>query len=163
MSIIKTIKFRIANRSSAGRVKYLCEQGCKIGVNTRLLCEIGSFGTEPYLIEIGDDCLISNNISFFTHDGGVKVLNSLGYWGDKRMDKIGKIVIGNNCFIGNSAKIMSGITVGDNVIIGAGAIVTKDIPSGVVAVGNPCKVLREIGEYDKEYYFKDCKIDYNSI
>jgi galactoside O-acetyltransferase len=54
---------------------------------------------------------------------------------------------------------MPGVTIGDNTVIGAGSIVTKDIPSNVVAVGNPCKVMREIGERDKEYYFKDYKID----
>jgi len=49
------------------------------------------------------------------------------------------------------------------VVIGAGSIVTKDLPSNVVAVGNPCKILREVGERDKEYYFKDRKIDYNDL
>lgn len=53
---------------------------------------------------------------------------------------------------------MPGVTVGDNTVIGAGSIVTKDIPANVVAVGNPCRVLREIGEYDKNYYYKDKKI-----
>ena len=54
---------------------------------------------------------------------------------------------------------MPGITIGDNVVIGAGSVVTKDIPSDVVAVGVPCRVLREINEHDKEYYFKNRKID----
>lgn len=58
---------------------------------------------------------------------------------------------------------MPGITIGDNVVIGAGSIVTKDIPSNVVAVGNPCRVLREVGEHDKEYYFKNRKIAYDSL
>lgn len=71
--------------------------------------------------------------------------------------------IGRNCWIGAGAVIVPGVTIGDNVVIGAGSVVTKDIPSGVVAVGNPCKVLREINEHDKEFYFKDCKIDYNDL
>ena len=71
--------------------------------------------------------------------------------------------IGRNCWIGAGAVIVPGITIGDNVVIGAGSVVTKDIPSNVVAVGNPCKVLREITDYDKEFYFKDCKIDYNDL
>lgn len=71
--------------------------------------------------------------------------------------------IGRNCWIGAGAVIVPGVTIGDNVVIGAGSVVTKDIPSNVVAVGNPCKVLREISEYDKEYYFKDRKIDYNNL
>ncbi len=69
--------------------------------------------------------------------------------------------IGKNCWIGAGAVILPGISVGDNTVIGAGSIVTKDIPSGVVAVGNPCRVLREIGERDKEYYYRDRKVQDN--
>ena len=59
--------------------------------------------------------------------------------------------------------MLPGVIIGDNVVVGAGSIVTKDIPSNVVAVGNPCKVLREVNERDREYYFKDRKIDYSEI
>ncbi|MBQ2774458.1 MAG: sugar O-acetyltransferase [Clostridia bacterium] len=66
--------------------------------------------------------------------------------------------IGRNCWIGAGAVIVPGVTIGDNVVIGAGSIVTKDIPSNVVAVGNPCKVLREVSDYDREFYFKGRRI-----
>lgn len=68
------------------------------------------------------------------------------------------IHIGKNCWIGAGAVITPGVTIGDNTVIGAGSIVTKDIPANVVAVGNPCRVMREIGEHDREFYFKDRKI-----
>lgn len=68
------------------------------------------------------------------------------------------VSIGKNCWIGAGALIMPGITIGDNVVIGAGSVVTKDIPSNTVAVGNPCKVMRQVNDHDKEYYFKDRKI-----
>lgn len=67
--------------------------------------------------------------------------------------------IGRNCWIGAGAVILPGVTIGDNTVIGAGSVVTKDIPANVVAVGNPCKVLREIGEHDREYFYKNEKID----
>ena len=67
--------------------------------------------------------------------------------------------IGKNCWLGAGVIVMPGVTIGDNTVIGAGSIVTKDIPSGVVAVGNPCKVMREVGARDREYYFRDRKID----
>ena len=67
--------------------------------------------------------------------------------------------IGRNCWIGAGAVIVPGVSIGDNTVIGAGRVVTKDIPSDVVAVGNPCRVLRPISEHDKEFYFKDRKID----
>ncbi len=66
--------------------------------------------------------------------------------------------IGRNCWIGAGAVILPGVTIGDNTVIGAGSVVTKDIPANVVAVGNPCRVLREIGDHDREYYFKDRKV-----
>ena len=62
--------------------------------------------------------------------------------------------------IGAGALIMPGITIGDHVVVGAGSVVTKDLPSNVIAVGNPCRVLREIGDHEREYYFKDRRIDY---
>ena len=67
--------------------------------------------------------------------------------------------IGRNCWIGAGAVIVPGVSIGDNTVIGAGSIVTKDIPSDVVAVGNPCRVLRAINEHDREFYFKDRKIN----
>ena len=71
--------------------------------------------------------------------------------------------IGKNCWLGAGVIVMPGITIGDNTVIGAGSVVTKDIPSGVVAVGNPCRVLREVGERDKIYYWRDKKIDWKEL
>ncbi len=68
--------------------------------------------------------------------------------------------IGNNVWIGANSVILPGVRIGDNSVIGAGSVVTKDIPANVVAVGNPCRVLREIGEHDRTYYFKDRKIEF---
>lgn len=67
--------------------------------------------------------------------------------------------IGNNVWIGAGAIILPGIAIGDNSVIGAGSVVTKDVPPNVVAVGNPCRMLREIGEHDREYYWRDRKIE----
>ena len=67
--------------------------------------------------------------------------------------------IGSNCWLGAGVIVMPGVTIGDNSVIGAGSVVTKDIPAGVIAVGNPCRVLREIGQHDREYYWRDKKID----
>lgn len=69
------------------------------------------------------------------------------------------IKIGDNVWIGAGVVVLPGISIGENSVIGAGSVVTKDIPANVVAVGNPCKILREISERDKEYYYKNMKID----
>lgn len=71
--------------------------------------------------------------------------------------------IGKNCWIGAGSVILPGVTIGDNTVIGAGSIVVKDIPANVVAVGNPCKVLRPIGEKDRDVYWRDRKIDWASL
>ncbi|MCM1364766.1 MAG: sugar O-acetyltransferase [Faecalibacterium sp.] len=71
--------------------------------------------------------------------------------------------IGKNCWIGAGALILPGVTIGDNTVIGAGSVVTKDIPSNVVAVGNPCRVMREINEHDEEFYFKDRRLDRSKL
>ena len=71
--------------------------------------------------------------------------------------------IGRNCWLGAGVLVMPGVTIGDNTVIGAGSVVTKDIPANVVAVGTPCRVLREISEHDREFYFKDKKINWDEI
>lgn len=66
--------------------------------------------------------------------------------------------IGKNCWIGAGAILVPGVTIGDNVVVGAGSIVTKDLPDNVVAVGNPCRILRQVNEHDRQFYFKDRRI-----
>ena len=79
---------------------------------------------------------------------------------EKEMQYNVDVKIGRNVWIGAGAIIVPGVTIGDNTVIGAGSVVTKDIPANVVAVGNPCRVMREINDHDKEYYYKDKKINY---
>lgn len=66
--------------------------------------------------------------------------------------------IGKNCWIGAGAILVPGVTIGDNVVVGAGSIVTKDLPDNVVAVGNPCRILRQVNEHDRQFYCKDRRI-----
>lgn len=73
------------------------------------------------------------------------------------------IHIGENCWLGAGVIVVPGVTIGDNVVIGAGSVVTKDIPSNSVAMGTPCRVVRQINDHDKEYYFKDKKIDWSEM
>ena len=67
--------------------------------------------------------------------------------------------LGENVWVGAGAVILPGVSIGNDSVIGAGSVVTKDIPANVVAVGNPCRVLREIGEHDRQFYYKERKID----
>ena len=105
-------------------------------------------------IYVGDYTLIGPNVTIAT--AGHPILPSLR---EQAYQYNASVRIGKNCWIGAGAVILPGVTIGDNSVIGAGSIVTKDIPANVIAVGNPCRVLREIGDHDKEYYFKDRKIE----
>ena len=67
--------------------------------------------------------------------------------------------IGRNCWLGAGVIVLPGVTIGDNTVVGAGSVVTKDLPSNVLAVGTPARVLREIGDHDRAFYFKDRQID----
>ena len=73
------------------------------------------------------------------------------------------IRIGKNCWLGAGVIVLPGVTIGDNTVVGAGSVVTKDLSPNVVAVGNPARILREIGERDKEYYYKDRKIEWENL
>lgn len=109
-------------------------------------------------IYVGDHTMFAPNVVIAT--GGHPILPELR---EKGYQYNAPVHIGSNCWIGAGALIMPGVTIGDNTVIGAGSVVTKDIPANVVAVGNPCKVMREIGDHDKEYYFKDHKINYSDL
>ena len=109
-------------------------------------------------IYIGDNTMIGPNV----------VLATAGHPIDPELRGRGlqynlPVHVGRNCWLGAGVIVMPGISIGDNTVIGAGSVVTKDIPAGVVAVGNPCKVLREVGEKDKIYYWRDKKIDWDEL
>lgn len=109
-------------------------------------------------IYVGDYTMIGPNVTIAS--AGHPILPELR---EKGYQYNMPVHIGKNCWLGAGVIILPGITIGDNVVVGAGSVVTKDLPSNVVAVGNPCRVLREVNEHDKEYYFKDRKIDYSEI
>lgn len=109
-------------------------------------------------IHVGDYTMFGPNVTVAS--AGHPILPELR---EKAYQYNAPVHIGKNCWIGAGVVIVPGITIGDNVVIGAGSIVTKDLPDNVVAVGNPCHILREVNERDREYYFKNRKIDWSEI
>ena len=99
-------------------------------------------------IYVGDYTMFGPNVTVAT--AGHPILPELR---EKMYQYNFPVHIGKNCWIGAGVVIVPGITIGDNVVIGAGSVVTKDLPSNVVAVGNPCRVLREVNERDKKILF----------
>ena len=119
--------------------------GMKVGKNCSFI-GTPNFGSEPYLISIGDNTTISFDVAFVNHDGGTRVIRNLP--GQNKETVIyGKIKIGSNSFVGCRTTILPNVEIGDNVIIGAGSVVTRSIPSNSVAAGVPCKVICTIDEY----------------
>lgn len=109
-------------------------------------------------IFVGDYTMFGPNVTVAT--AGHPILSELR---EKIYQYNMPITIGRNCWIGAGAVILPGVTVGDNTVIGAGSVVTRDIPANTVAAGNPCRVLRGISERDREFYFKDRKINWTQI
>ena len=105
-------------------------------------------------IYVGDHTMIGPNVTIAT--AGHPITPDLRA---KNYQYNMPVHIGRNCWLGAGVIVLPGITIGDNVVIGAGGIVTKDLPDNVVAVGNPCHVLRSVNEHDREFYFKDRRID----
>ena len=104
-------------------------------------------------IYIGDCTMIGPNVTIATAGHPIEPgLRSRGLQYNM------PVRIGKNCWLGAGVIVMPGVTIGDNTVIGAGSIVTRDIPANVVAVGNPCRIMRPVGERDRQYYFRDRKV-----
>ena len=133
-------------------------RGMRCGKGVTLAGKFGtSFGSEPYLIELRDEVRLSGNVTFLTHDGGTWAFRDIDKYRD--VAKFGKIVIGERTFVGYGVTIMPGVQIGKRCVIGAGALVTKDVPDETVVAGIPAKVICSTWEYaekckmhsDREY------------
>lgn len=130
--------------------EYARHIGVNIGVDN--LIEYSHWSSEPYLISIGSHCQLTN-CKIHTHGGSQCIRKDY-----PDFDCFGKVVIGDYVYIGTGAQIMPGVTIGDNVLIAAGSIVTRSIPSGSVVAGNPAKIICTIDEY----YQRNKRFDLNS-
>jgi acetyltransferase-like isoleucine patch superfamily enzyme len=122
-------------------IEYLRHIGIKVGENCRIYTR--NFGKEPWLVSIGSNVTITANCSFITHDGSTWLMRD-----EKgRRYLYRRIKVGNNVFIGSNSIVLPGIEIEDNVIIAAGSIVTKSVPSGKIIGGNPAKVIGSFKDY----------------
>lgn len=131
---------------------FRCEFGKNITIEDNVYINFGCVILDCAEVTIGANTLLGPNIGLYPVNHAIDA--------EERIHGgcIGKpIHIGKNVWFGGDVKVLAGVTIGDNTIIGTGSIVTKDIPSNVIAVGNPCKVIREITEADKTDYLKNYK------
>jgi len=147
---IKNLQLRWAQTSPKRYIRYLRKIGFKIGENLWLTPHIKSIHidlTRPSLLEIGDNVRLNKNLTILTHDGSFYVL--LNKY-KEFISTSGRVKIGNNVYFGRNCSVFKGVTIGDNVIVGFGSIVTKDIPSNSVAVGAPARVICSLDDYYKK-------------
>ena len=131
-----------------------CDYGYNIEVGENFFANYNLTVLDVGKVRIGKNAQIAPNVSIYTAGHPIHPdSRNAGY-------EYGiEVTIGDNVWIGGNVCIMPGVTVGDNVVIGAGSVVTKDIPDSVIAVGNPCRVVRAITDDDRDFYYRDRRFD----
>lgn len=124
--------------------------GKHIHFGTGIYCNFGTTMVDDTHIDVGDYTMFGPRVTVAT--AGHPILPELR---EKGYQYNAPVHIGKNCWLGAGVIILPGITIGNNVVVGAGSVVTHDLPDCVVAVGNPCRILREVNDHDREYYFKE--------
>lgn len=133
---------------------FYCDYGSHIKVGKNFFANYNCTIIDVADVIIGDNCQMAPNVAIYTagHPVYPSTRNTAYEYGKE-------IVIGDNVWIGGNTVILPGVHIGDDVVIGAGSVVTKDIPDRCIAAGNPCKVIRKITEEDKRKLYKDEEID----
>ena len=137
--MLDNLKLRMRRSKKQRILNDLERKGLNIGKNVGIMDDFVIDGAHCWLISIGNHVQLAGRVQILAHDASTKMF--LGY------DKIGKVVIGDDVFIGQNSIILPNVTIGNRVIIGAGSIVTRDIPSNSVAAGNPARVICTLDEY----------------
>ena len=137
--ILKNLIGKMADDNALIIQPFFCDYGKHIRLGKRFFANFNFTVLDEAYVTIGDDCFIGPNVSIYTacHSTNPIERNSRNEWALP-------VTIGNNVWIGGSVTILPGVTIGDNVTIGAGSVVVKDIPSNVIAVGNPCRVIKRL-------------------
>jgi maltose O-acetyltransferase len=137
--ILKALLGYVADDEIIVNQPFYCDYGKQIRVGKRFFANFNLTILDEARVTIGDDCFIGPNVSIYTacHSTDPVERNTRREWAEP-------VTIGDNVWIGGSVTILPGVTIGSNVTIGAGSVVTRDIPDNVVAVGNPCKVIKNL-------------------
>ena len=139
LSILKGLLGHIGDDEININQPFYCDYGKQISVGRRFFANFNLTILDEASVTIGDDCFIGPNVSIYTACHSTDPVER-----NTRMEWAEHVTIGDNVWIGGSVTILPGVTIGNNVTIGAGSVVTKDIPDNVVAVGNPCKVIKRL-------------------
>jgi len=154
--LIKKIVKELLGKSENAFINppFYCDYGYNIEVGENFFANYNCTILDVAKVKIGRNCLLAPNVAIYT--AGHPVHPALR---EREYEYGISITIGDNVWIGGNSVICPGVHIGDNVVIGAGSVVTKDIPDHVIAVGNPCRVLRKITDDDLKFYFKNRPVD----
>lgn len=133
---------------------FYCDYGFNIEVGKNFYANYNCTILDVGKVTIGDNCMFAPNVAIYTagHPIHPDSRNSMYEYGIP-------VSIGDNCWLGGNTIVCPGVKIGNNVVIGAGSVVTKDIPDRSIAAGNPCRVIRTITEEDRKYYYKKNEFD----
>lgn len=134
--------------------KYARKKGVKIGRDCNI--QTRYFGSEPFLISIGNHVQITSGVKFFTHGGGWVLRETM-----PDFDSFGRIIILDNVYIGENSLILPGVTIESNVIVGAGSVVTKSVPSGWIVAGNPAVMVGQINQHSTKMQSKNFRTKFS--
>ncbi len=132
-------------------IRFLRHKGVRIGEGCQILTGLKAFGTEPWLIELGNRVTITAGVTFLTHDGASRLFRDSIPNGSRYGNRFGRIIIHDESFIGVNVIIMPGVEIGPCSIVGAGSVVNKDVPSNMVYAGVPAKPICTLDEYIQNY------------
>lgn len=139
MALIRGLLGSVGDSFNIGQ-GFHCDYGYNIHIGRNFYCNVNCVFLDTATIRIGDDAFLGPNVGLYAaeHPTDVETRN-------KAIEYANPITIGDNVWIGGNTVVLGGVTIGNNSVIGAGSVVTRDIPDNVIAVGNPCKVVKQIG------------------